>query len=121
MYFWKSNHDSKVRTSQFIKWETVILITYGAALLFTIFHHEPWRDEAQAWLIARDIPLFSLFNQMQYEGSPALWHIIIMPFAKLGFPYITINLVHFLIIYLAAAVFVYKSPFSKTTKILFAS
>ena len=56
---------------------------------------------------------------MQYEGSPALWHIIIMPFAKLGFPYITINLVHFLIIYLAAAVFVYKSPFSKTTKILF--
>jgi len=108
-----------MKKSKGFSWETLILIVYAGIMLFTVLHHEPWRDEAQAWLIARDLPLASIFHQMGYEGSPALWHMILLPFAKLGFPYLFINLVHLVIIYAAAAVFVYKAPFSIITKTLF--
>ncbi len=102
-----------------VRWETVIFILYTIIMFFTVLYHEPWRDEAQAWLIARDLPFFSIFSQMGYEGTPALWHVILAPFAKLGFPYISINLIHLAIIYFAAALFIYKSPFSIITKVLF--
>lgn len=40
-----------------------------------IFHHEMWRDEYQAWMVAAEahsIP--ELFANLKYEGNPVLWH-----------------------------------------------
>ena len=96
-----------------------IIAAYVAVNLFTILHHEPWRDEAQAWLIARDASLLGLLKQMNYEGSPALWHLILLPFAKAGLPYISESLVHLLIATAMVAVFVLGAPFPRTTKVLF--
>ena len=44
---------------------------YALLLAFTLFHHELWRDELQAWMLARDSsgPL-DLFRNAEYEGSP---------------------------------------------------
>ncbi len=54
------------------------------------WRHEPWADEAQAWLIAKDSSVLNLFlNQLRYESTPGLWHLLLMPFAKLGAPYWT--------------------------------
>ncbi|MFH1093341.1 MAG: hypothetical protein V1739_04195 [Candidatus Omnitrophota bacterium] len=108
-----------MKKNKIISWETLLFILYALTMGFTVFHHEPWRDEAQAWLIARDLPFFSIFSQMVYEGTPALWHMILLPFAKLGLPYVSMNLINLVIICLAAAIFVYKSPFSNITKTLF--
>ncbi len=45
---------------------------------FTIQYHEKWADEAQAWLIARDLDLRTIwFHELRYEGSPGLWHTIL--------------------------------------------
>ena len=45
---------------------------------FTLRYHEKWADEAQAWLIARDLPLSRIwFYELRYEGSPGLWHTIL--------------------------------------------
>jgi len=45
---------------------------------FTIGFHEKWADEAQAWLIARDLDLRTIwFHELRYEGSPGLWHTIL--------------------------------------------
>jgi hypothetical protein len=45
---------------------------------FTIQYHEKWADEAQAWLIARDLGLRTIwFHELRYEGSPGLWHTIL--------------------------------------------
>src|ERR1700733_8085377 len=44
-------------------------------VLFGLIHHQMWRDELQAWLLARDsnsIP--QLLRNMRYDGHPALWH-----------------------------------------------
>ncbi|MFC2084973.1 hypothetical protein ACFLS9_07950 [Bacteroidota bacterium] len=108
-----------MKINKLISWKIPVIIFYSVLVLFTVFHHEPWRDEAQAWLIARDIPLFSIFTQMGYEGSPALWHIILTPFVKSGLPYITENLLHALVAIFIVIIFIYKSPLPIFTKILF--
>ncbi len=70
----------------------------SAAYIFMVwllaFRHEPWFDEAQGWLIARDCSLADLFLRVtHYEGSPALWHLLLMIPAKLGLPYLSLNLI----------------------------
>ena len=53
---------------------TVFLIIAGVGAL----NHEFWRDEMQAWLIARDVPnLAALFEQVHYEGAPPLWSLLL--------------------------------------------
>ena len=57
---------------------TVLLITFICLSLFVGKNHEPWADEAQAWLIARDSSICDIiFNIAKYEGTPVLWHLII--------------------------------------------
>ena len=100
-------------------WQSIVLLLYIALTIFTAIHHEPWRDEAQAWLIARDLPLLKWFWQMSYEGSPGLWHLILLPFARVGVPYETMHAIHLFISYIAVVIFLYRSPFSFYLKILF--
>ena len=56
----------------------VALLAYAAVVLWTLRYHEKWADEAQAWLIARDLDLGTIwFHELRYEGSPGLWHTIL--------------------------------------------
>jgi hypothetical protein len=85
-----------------------------------LVNHEPWRDEAQAWLIARDSPnLSSLIHQLGYEGTPPLWYIILYPLAKSGLPYPSMTVVHHLIMLTAVSVFILHAPFTRLQKTLF--
>lgn len=90
------------------------IVTFIVAIIF----HEKWRDEAQAWLIARDLNFFDILKQMSYEGHPPLWHLILAPFAKLGFPYITESIICWIIMCITAGLILAKSPFKKGTQIL---
>ena len=55
-----------------------VLGAWIAIVAFTLRYHEKWADEAQAWLIARDLDLKTIwFNELRYEGSPGLWHTIL--------------------------------------------
>ena len=65
--------------------ETVVLATFSLLLLWCIPHHESWFDEAQAWLIARSSTLPDLVvHRLHYEGSPALWHLLLWAEVRLG-------------------------------------
>ena len=99
--------------------EIIIMLTY-IIITFTIavFFHEKWRDEAQAWLMARDLNFFELLKQMKYEGHPFLWQLILMPFAKLGFPYITETLISLLLMWISVWLLLIKSPFKLFIKVL---
>ena len=51
---------------------------WATLVAFILRHHEPWADESQAWLIARDLDLKSIwFYELRYEGTPGLWHTIL--------------------------------------------
>lgn len=95
------------------KWNILSIIVYAIIVLGMIIFHEQWRDEAQSWLIARDLDLFGLIKQMKYEGHFLLWYLILMPFAKLGFPYITENIISCVICIITSALILYKAPFSR--------
>ncbi|MCE9581429.1 MAG: hypothetical protein K8T20_02815, partial [Planctomycetes bacterium] len=53
-------------------WSVLIFAVYAVVTLAMIPFHEPWRDEAQSWLIARDLGPGGIVHQMGYEGTPAL-------------------------------------------------
>lgn len=86
---------------------SAVLAIYTVGEVFLAFRHEPWRDESQAWLIARDATLADLFGGLlSDEGHPALWYLLLMPFAKLGAPYQTMVVIS-MIVMLTAMVTLY--------------
>jgi hypothetical protein len=56
--------------------EAGIALAIGLLQCWLIFHHSPWRDEEQALLIAQQ-HLGALFNQLHYEGHPALYYLML--------------------------------------------
>lgn len=96
-----------------------LLLLYSAIQIVLLVHHEPWEDEAHTWLVARDLNIFSIFRQMAYDGTPALWYMLLVPFAKTGLPYISEFILHLIIAIAAVAVFILYAPFSRLTKVLF--
>src|ERR1700757_4394308 len=55
-----------------------VFAAWIGVVAFTLQYHEKWADEAQAWLIARDLDLKTIwFHELRYEGSPGLWHTIL--------------------------------------------
>ena len=88
--------------------------------IFTAFFHEPWYDEAQAWLIARDASYYDiLFDIPHYEGHPPLWHLILSIPAKLGLPF-EISLSAVMLFFSAIWVYLimFRSPFCGLLKLL---
>jgi hypothetical protein len=58
--------------------DATVLLVWICITNFTLRYHEKWADEAQAWLIARDLDLRTIwFHELRYEGSPGLWHTIL--------------------------------------------
>ena len=57
---------------------------FFAVASFTLLNHEMWRDELQAWLLARDSNgPFELFQNLKYERHPGLWHLLLMPLSRM--------------------------------------
>ena len=69
-------------------------LVYFVVNLTTVLLHEPWRDEAQAWLTARDLGVFGIVEHMGYGGSPALWHLSLVPLTAMGLPILSQQLLH---------------------------
>jgi hypothetical protein len=73
-------------------------------------HHEPWRDEADTWLYARDADALTIASRLRYMGSPGLWYAILFPFAKLGLPYGTQTVIHLALAWASATLFYVCAP-----------
>ena len=89
----------------------VLLGLYVAVGTILLMYHEPWRDEADAWLIARDAPLSGWMMLLARTGQPVLWDLIVLPFARTGFPYSTEGTLHLLIACGSAAIVLFRAPF----------
>ncbi|HVL98435.1 MAG TPA: hypothetical protein VM324_04000 [Egibacteraceae bacterium] len=93
-------------------WRWVLLAAYAAQLVVVAVRHEPWFDEAQAWLLARDLSLWDLLaGQLRYEGTPGLWHLLLLPLAKLGAPYASMQALAVAVALGGAYVLVRHGPF----------
>jgi hypothetical protein len=67
---------------------------YILLVAVTLRRHEPWADEAQSWLLARDAGLAQLWvHLLHYEGTPGLWQTLLHLLIRLGLPYPAYGLV----------------------------
>ncbi len=94
-------------------WDWAVLALFVALVTLVSAHHEPWRDEAQAWLLARDMNLWDLVTQqLRYEGHTPLWYLLLAIPAKLGVPYeLGLKTVSLTVAALSAALLIRRSPF----------
>ena len=96
---------------------TFLFLGVGA---FTASHHEMWRDEIQAWLLARDSgSVFELFAHLKYEGHPGLWHLCLMPLTYITHAPVIMQVFHLLIAGVTVYLFVRHAPFNLLQKFLF--
>ena len=51
-----------------------IIISIGL-IVYKLSFHELWKDEWQAWLVARDLSLSNMLAFLNYEGHPSLWYL----------------------------------------------
>jgi len=80
--------------------------------------HEPWRDEAQPWLVARDAP--NLFHELDSETHPGLWYVLAFPLAKAGLPFDSLRALNLVISLGALALLALRGPFSRAEAWLYA-
>ncbi len=100
----------------------LIASLYSLIVFLGIFYHEPWRDEIQAWLIARDSHSISeLFQNLKYEGHPALWHLLLFVLTSVTDNPFSMQLLHGLIAVATIFLFTKYSPFKRLHKVLFAA
>lgn len=102
----------------FIVVRYMILAVYILLMIVLIFHHENWRDEAQAYLMVKQLNLSEVFQMLSYEGHPCLWYLLIFPFVKAGLPYAALNYISLAVVAVAAWYLLFRSPFSGVMKVL---
>lgn len=98
--------------------EIVTLCLYMGLLAWAIPHHKPWADEAQAWQIARTLPLGQIFRLLSYEGHPGLWYLCLWVLSRLHVSYFGMRCFAAAIGFLGVAVLVTTSPFPRFIKLL---
>ena len=97
---------------------TVLFVLFLILNGFLVIVHEPWRDEVHAWLITRQMSIPEMIVFSRQETHPILWNLVLFPFAKLGAPIWTMNLVSYLCIAVSAWLFVFKTKVHNIAKIL---
>lgn len=91
--------------------KAIKIILFGIYIIINLvlmLKHEMWRDEVRPWVMAKNLSLIDLFKVSKFDGHPVMWHLILMPFAKLGFPVITIQIIHFIFAVITAFIFYFK-------------
>lgn len=112
----------KNRIIDFFKkyYKFIILVTFVILSIIIGIKHEPWADEAQAWLIARDTTMHSLFfKYLHSEGHPALWYVVLKIFQLFGLKFKYLYIVPIIFSSIGVYVFVFKSNFPWYIKCLF--
>ena len=98
----------------------VVFIGWFGLAFIAGLYHEPWADEAQSWLIARDVPIGQLFTHtLHYEGSPALFFLLLKFLQCFHFPYQALFLVPLVFTGVGVYLLLFKSKLSPVIKILF--
>lgn len=99
--------------------QLLAFVLYIAIIAIVMCFHEPWFDEAQSWLIARDSPIASIFSvRTHYEGHPPFWNLLLAIAAKNGVPYeFGIKGIQLICASLLGAWLIFKSPFKHTSSL----
>ncbi|WP_146010983.1 hypothetical protein [Siphonobacter sp. BAB-5405] len=89
-----------------------LFVTYAFFMSCSLWQHEMWRDELQAWgIVASTDNLLDLAFNARYEGHPLLWFILLWPFAQLFDHPGVMQVLHGALALGSAYLIIFKSPF----------
>ena len=99
----------------------LLTIVFLAAAGLVAWHHEIWRDEAAAWLVAKaSRSLDDLALRIRFTGHPALWYWCLFLLTRFTHAPQAMQVVHLLIAAAAVFLFARSAPFPRTVRVLFA-
>lgn len=100
--------------------EGALWIGFVCLISVIAYFHEPWLDEAQAWMIAKEASVWEIFFKIPHtEGHPPLWYLILLPFAKGGVSYEWgIKVIAIVISALSAGILLFCAPFARGIRYL---
>ncbi|MDQ1521816.1 MAG: hypothetical protein QOI55_2889 [Actinomycetota bacterium] len=103
-----------------VRW--LLPAVFAAVVGVAMWRHELWRDELQAWLLARDsTSVRNLLHNIRYEGHPALWYLLLLPLSKLGRSPGYMQAGQLCIATATVALVAFRSPFTRLQTWLFAA
>ena len=99
--------------------QLVALAAYLGVVAAGIAWHEPWADEGQAWLLARDQGFWHMMlHALHYEGTPGLWHALLWVMTRAHVGYTGMRWISGIIAAAGAYVLLRWSPFPLILKVL---
>jgi len=104
------------KTDLALRW--ALFAAYAAVSFVLTLRHEPWADELQAWLIARDSTVREIFLAMRWEGHFVPWYLMLHVFAANSAPVLCMNLLSWAFMVAAGGFFIFRAPFSLPLKAL---
>lgn len=102
------------------RWAAGVTLVYVVAAVWGVLHHELWRDEYQAWLIAANSSsLADVIRNCRYETHPALWHMLLYLLMKVSATPAAMQAAH--VTAAATGVFLFNlcAPFGRAEKLLY--
>ena len=105
------------------RWREAIILAsvYSLVVAAGLWHHEMWRDEWQAWMVARDVSsLGELIAQLRIEGHLPGWNILLYLLGRATRDPAAMQVAHLTLA--AGAVYLLGrfAPFSLKTRVLIA-
>jgi hypothetical protein len=99
----------------------LVFLFFMSLAYVTLLHHEMWRDELQAWLIATgSASVGDLFTNIQYEQHPALWYLCLYLLSRLSEMPMVMQVFHIVLATAGIYLFTRFAPFTKLQKFCFA-
>ena len=96
----------------------LVFVAYAAITAVAVIHHHPWRDEAQIWTTVRDLDIRGVFGQAPSEGRPPFWEMLVMPLAKAGLPYASMNWLHWALALVPVFLLLFVAPWPRPLRLL---
>lgn len=95
----------------------IVMILWTVITLLRVAFHQPWFDEAHAYIIAKELSPLDVISLMNVEGHTFIWYFLLMPFAKadICYPY-PMLILNWLFMFFAMLVFWKKAPLHSVTK-----
>jgi len=92
--------------------ELVLWLVFAAVTLVMVCYHEPWRDEAQGFVVVRDNTLAGLVLHMKVESQFLLWYLFTWLFVRLfGMSIFGVALMHWALSCSTAYLVLRRAPF----------
>lgn len=99
--------------------KAILLLCYGAILIFGISNHELWGDELHSWNIAKGSESLSqLFQNIRYEGHPPFWYLCLFTITRFTHALVWLKVLQGFFAIATAAIILFRSPFSILQKIM---